>query len=96
MTAIRYNPLNYSRKLQENGMNQILADVIANQQAEFVSGVNTESVATKGDISDIKLEIKLVLAEMKSLENRMTIKFGVMMVGAIGILLTLLTLLKHT
>lgn len=115
MSPVRYNPLAYSEKLKENGMSEKLANVIAQQQAEFASGINNESLASKDDISGIKSDIrtilsemksefkivreemksefKLVREEMKSLELRMTIKLGTIMLAGIGLMTFLF---KHT
>lgn len=86
MTTIRYNPLTYSDKLIESGMKTETAKIIAQHEAEFASSVNSESFATKDDIKDLRSDIKILIAEIKSLENRMTIKFGAIMLIGVGLL----------
>jgi len=82
MTTIRYNPLTFSEKLKQNGMGESLANVIAQQQQDMQS-MNDDNLVTKVYLS----------TELKLLENRLTIKLGVMMVAMVGVLTFLL---KHT
>lgn len=86
MTSIRYNPLTFSEKLKLAGMNAELAKVIAQEQAEIISNITNNEMATKNDISIISKSISSLENEIKSLEHRMTIKFGGIMLAGVGLL----------
>ena len=86
MNAARYNPLVFSEKLKKSGVSNETANLIANEQAEIVSTMLNNNMATKEDISDLKMDMKMILTELRSLENRMTIKFGAMMMAGVGLL----------
>ena len=47
-------------------------------------------VATKGSIKDLCIELR---HEMRELEHRLTIRFGVMLAAAVGILAALMEIL---
>lgn len=86
MTAIRYNPITYLDKLIKSGMGEETARIIANREAEQTSAINVELLATKEDINKIVNKLELVIAKIEALENRMTIKFGTIMLIGVGLL----------
>lgn len=55
MKSSRYNPLTYSRKLENAGINDKAADVIAQELSNLIN----EDLATKSDLK--VLETKLVI-----------------------------------
>ena len=50
-------------------------------------------LATKQDIAELRHEIELLRRDLKDLESRMTIRLGVMLVAAVGVVATLVKLL---
>jgi hypothetical protein len=78
MATITFDTLKFSRKLESAGIPREhavgIAEAVADVQAE-----NMGEMVTKGDIA-------LLRAEIKELELRMTIKFGIMVVALGGII----------
>jgi hypothetical protein len=91
MSAITFDTLKFSRKLESAGFTREQSAGIAEAVAE-VHVESQESVATKGDIRELKSELK---SDMKELELRMTIKLGMMHIASIGLLLAALKYLGH-
>jgi hypothetical protein len=85
MSTLTFDTLKFSRKLESGGFTREQSIVIAEAVAE-VQESNLADLATKGDIKDME-------AKMRELELRMTIKFGLMQAGTIGVLLTALKLM---
>jgi hypothetical protein len=92
MTTIIYNPLTYSDKLIESGMNEMTAKVIAQHEAEFASSMINDNLVTKEDVKEILKGLAVIRNDINVIEYKMTIKFGMMMVAGVGILTFLL---KH-
>ena len=80
MTTARYNPLTYSDNLKKAGMDEKVANVIAQQQEEMVS-IDNENLATKQDLRMFHL--------------KMIIQIGGMMVVQSGLTIAILEFLKH-
>lgn len=88
MKAERYNPLTYSKKLQDSGLETKIADTIAQQEAEIISNMLTNEMATKSDIQ--KLSMDLVKLELKL--GTLIVK-GLSSLG--GILIVAMAILKY-
>ena len=86
MTTIRFNPLTYSKKLEDSGLDKNISETIAQEQAEIISGMLNNDMATKSDVFNLKKEVNLIQSEIKLLEQRLTIKLGGIMVVGITIL----------
>jgi hypothetical protein len=99
-----FNALAYSKELEQAGFSRDQAEATINVFFKFMD----YNFATKSDLSDSKSEIKSEIAELRtelkteiaeihfklgSLENRMTIKFGLMQAATIGILAAVIKLL---
>lgn len=83
-----YNAITYSKKLREAGVNQILADI----QAEELTNIINTDIANKQDILLIKQEINNLEQKMINFKNEVIIKLGGMMVVCVTILGMLLKL----
>ena|SRR5580698_1017441 len=102
MTTIIFDTLDFSKRAMEAGFTREQAEFQAREAANAIeyklaskddltretSGIrgdlNRETSSIRKDISSLREE---VAKEFKAFENRMTIKFGAMMVTAVGILL---------
>jgi hypothetical protein len=95
MTALTFDTLKYANTLKKAGISQEQAEAQAGALSDVLE-VNLKELATKGDLrqmeSSTKAEFALLRAEMRELEQRMTIKFGAMMVVAIGVIAALVKL----
>lgn len=93
MTTARYNPLTYSDNLKKAGMDEKIANVIAQQQDQIISENLNINLATREDITSVLKCLYAIQNDLKSLELRMTIKFGAIMLAGVA-LLTFLS--KHS
>ena len=91
MSALAFDTLKFAKRLKEAGFTEQQAEALAHAGAELIE----QNLATKGDIADLKrdikeLEVKIeqirsnLARDLKDLEYRMTIKLGTMMVVAVG------------
>ena len=67
--AFAFNPLEYSHKLEQGGMDKKLADIQAQAQFEIVTALLEEQMVTKADIRDIRQDIKGVKEDIQRLET---------------------------
>jgi len=75
MTAITFDTLKYANALKKAGVSQEQAEAQAGALSEILE-LNLQELVTKSDLKQ----------ELAQLELRMTIKFGAMMVVAIGVI----------
>ena len=80
--AITFDTLAYAKKMIAAGFTQQQAEV----QAEALAEIIDEHIATKQDISDLKIELK-------AMEQRIIIKLGAMTAASIAIIAALIKLL---
>jgi transposase len=107
---IAIDTLAYANKLKAAGLEPKLAEAQAEAQAELLSGLMDDTLATKHDIKELRTElrheIRQVRAELKGdlrhleanikqLENKLLIKLGGIMITGVGLLATMLTM-SHT
>ena len=86
MGALAFDTLAYSQELQAAGV----PEKQANAQAHALAGVVTETLATKGDIADLKRDIQ----EMEQrLKYDLTVRLGTMMAISVGVVAALVKLL---
>jgi len=92
MNAITFDTLKYADTLEAAGIPREQAKA----QAVALSGVmevNMKELATKGDLAVLKNELKsdivMLKADLVQLEQRMTIKLGMMIFAAVGAALAL-------
>jgi len=78
MSAIRYNPLAYSEKLVESGLNESTAKVIAQQQQDMYI-MNCDHLVTKAHLSH---ELSVLKMEMQNF----LVKCLITAVSVLGIL----------
>lgn len=83
MHTTTFDTLLYAKKLKAAGFTDKQAEMQAEALAELMDG----QLATKRDVDELKRDIK-------EMEMRITIKFGGMIVAAVGILATLIQLSK--
>ena len=96
MATIAFDTLKYSKRLKDAGVPDKQAEAEAEALAEVLE-VKLKDLATKEDILALKSDLKAVedrlVDKITMLEQRMTIKLGAMMMGAIAIVATLVKLL---
>ena len=86
MGALAFDTLAYSQELQAAGV----PEKQANAQAHALAGVVTETLATKGDIADLKRDIQ----EMEQrLKYDLTVRLGTMIAISVGVVAALVKLL---
>lgn len=88
-----FNPLTYYEKLKKSGINEESAKEMAQEQAEIISTMINNDIATKQDVGGVFEYLSIIQNDVNSLESKMTIKFGVIMLAGVGLLTFLL---KHT
>jgi len=81
MNAITFDTLKYANRLKKAGFTPEQAEEQAGALSEVLE-VNLKELATKADIAMLR-------QEMIQLEQRMTIKLGMMIFGAVGAALAL-------
>jgi hypothetical protein len=94
MVAITFDTLKFVRTLEAAGVTAPQAEAIANAVRDSHDAAD---VATKGDLRELKAELKNEIAvlrqelkaDTRELELRMTVKLGTMIVAAIGVGLAL-------
>lgn len=102
--VITFDTLAYANKLKAAGFENNQAETLARAQAELLSSLAVDQLATKQDVRHLenKMENKIKDLETKfdkletkvdSLETRIIVKMGGMMIIAISILATLITIL---
>lgn len=93
MNALNIDTLKFSRKLTAAGLEPAAAEAIA----EVIMDVDTDDLVTKQDLQTteqaLKQDITAVGADMRDMENRLVIKMGGMIVGALAILTALLRMM---
>jgi uncharacterized protein YdcH (DUF465 family) len=88
MARIAFDTLAYANKLKEAGLESKIAEAQAEAQAELISGLMDEKLATKDDIHQ-------VIQMIKDVENKLIIKLGSLMIIGVGALATLITILHR-
>ena len=90
MTATTFDTHKFVRRLKEAGLPELQAEAISEA---FRDAQAEAELATKQDIAELRHEIELLRRDLKDLESRMTIRLGVMLVAAVGVVATLVKLL---
>jgi hypothetical protein len=93
MSAVPFDTLKFARHLEESGLAASAAAGAAEALADALTGAD---LATKSDIAGVRSELKGDIASLRAevmnaielLRRDITIKFGSMLVIAVGILLT--------
>jgi len=92
MNAITFDTLKYANTLKKAGFPPEQAEAQAGALSEVLE-VNLKELATKGDIATVKGDLSAmeqrIDARLMLLEQRMTIKLGMMIFGAVGAALAL-------
>jgi hypothetical protein len=86
MVAITFDTLKFVKTLQAAGVEAPQAEAIA---AAVRDSHDAADVATKGDLRELKTELK---ADIRELELRMTVRLGGMIVLGIGVIAALIKL----
>ena len=89
MTTLALDTLKAAKKLRDAGFGEAQAEALVT----VVSSALDDTVATKADIKEVRVDINALKAkfeaDLKSLEQRMTIKLGGMLVVGIGVIFTI-------
>ena len=84
--SVAFDTLRAARKLRdEGGFDERQAAILVDTFAEGM----TETLATKADLKSTEGSLR---SEMRELEQRMTIRLGAMMVGAVALIVALIKL----
>ncbi len=84
--SVAFDTLRAARKLRdEGGFDERQAAILVDTFAEGM----TETLATKADLKSTEESLR---GEMRELEQRMTIRLGAMMVGAVALIVALIKL----
>lgn len=83
MTAITFDTHKFVRRLKEAGLPEMQAEAIADA---FRDAQGEAELATKQDIADLR-------RDLRELESRLTIRLGLMLVAAVGVVATLVKML---
>jgi len=86
MATMRFNAIGYANKLKDAGLQSKIADI----QAEELSNILNDDIATKKDIEILKLEMTTVKTDVILKLGRMVIGSTVIisvMIGVLGFLL---------
>lgn len=90
MSHIAFDTLAFANKLKAAGFDPKMAEAQAEAQAELLSGLMDDKLATKNDLKELKIELKTDIKQlrndMKQLENRLLIKLGGLMVVGVDVL----------
>jgi len=79
MTLIRFNAITYANRLKNAGLASAIADV----EAEEMSNLINNDLASKQDLLNVELKL---LSEIKNLKNEMIVKLGSLMIAGIVVL----------
>jgi hypothetical protein len=92
MTAITFDTLAFAKKMRSVGFTEAQAEA----QAEEIAKLLDEQLATKRDTESIKKEIENLRQEVRITEERLsyqlTIRLGIMLTAAVGLIATLIKL----
>ena len=84
--TVAFDTLRAARKLRdEGGFDERQAAILVDTFAEGMA----ETLATKADLKETEAALR---GEMRELEQRMTIRLGAMMVGAVALIVALIKL----
>ena len=87
MNAVTFDTYQLVSDLKVVGFNERQAEAVVNT---IKKAHKDADVATKGDIKELRTELR---HEMRELEHRLTIRFGVMLAAAVGMLAVLMKIL---
>lgn len=86
MATMRFNAIHYANKLKSAGLQSNIADI----QAEELSNILNDDIATKKDIEILKLEVQSIKNDVILRLGRLIIGSAViisLMIGVLGFLL---------
>jgi hypothetical protein len=81
--SLALDTLAYAKRLKQAGFTEQQAEVQAEIQAETLANLVDDKLVTKQDLKN----------ELKALELRLTVRFGLMLAASIGIIAALIKLL---
>lgn len=65
MAAVTFDTLKFVEKLEKSGISREHASAIAEAQKDSISEIMDSTLATKGDINSIKLELQSVKSDLR-------------------------------
>ena len=77
--SMAFDSLRYSQRLQQAGISRDQAEA----HAELARDMDIADLATKADLINVRTELQ---AEIKLLEQRITIRLGTMLAAAVGVI----------
>ena len=99
--AIAFDTLAYANKLKSAGVEPHIAEVQAEANAEMLTHLIDNTIATKQDLNEARRELKHDIHELrlevkhdiKNLENKVILRLGTVMTAGIAVLATLMSVL---
>lgn len=86
MTTAIFDTLAFTKKLKAAGVPEAQAEV----QAEAIAELIDQKLATKQDIHRLETSLK---RDIQDMSNKLTLRFGSMLVGAVSVLAILIKIL---
>ena len=101
MSTITFDTFKFVERLEKAGISREHASAIVEAQRGAFAEVLDSNLATRGDLAEVKSELKadiatvrsdiaLLRAEMLAMESRLIIKLGAFIAAAVGIVVALL------
>lgn len=94
MESVLFDTHGYVKRLESVGISPSHAEAHAEALLEAMRG----GLVTKADLlevkNDLKQDISTVRAEIRELETRLTLRFGLMLAAGVGLIVALEKLLK--
>lgn len=76
MSTITFDTLKYVKQLESAGVPSLQAEAFVNAQRDILSEALDTSLATKSDIRDVRTDVQAVKTEVKSIDQKMDLKFS--------------------
>ena len=96
MTTITFDTYHFVERLEKAGMPREQAVAFAEAQKESLAEALDSGLVTRGDLFEVKAELKADIAslrsDMQTMEYRLIIKLGVFLSVAVGVLIAVIRL----
>jgi hypothetical protein len=75
MTVMVIDTLQFSKRMQNAGLNQKIAEELAEAIKDSTS-ISTENIATKQDLQAVQKDVEIINKDIKALENNLKKEFN--------------------
>jgi len=90
MSTITFDTLKYTERLRAAGVPEQQAKAESEALRDVLSEATDNTLATKGDVCDLRNEIELLRRDVLTMEQRLTIKLGAFLAVFAGIIIAAL------